>query len=228
MYITGIGFHTNCAQLLTAAYIWRTVRTVRLARARHAKLLSDGSARINLASLPNEVYQAIEDRIVELEYLLVGSREPFEFDDSCCLRAIDDMHDSEVYEEALLDFAMEQDYDIRHRQGWRAAISHYMTTGEYANFVQEALDNHENEGACAKARNNFYFCTAFRDGPPYQNLVLQELVRPFTIDSTTHFGLMHKIPLQVEHSEEAIEKFTDDHHLRLIRGTVSDRGRDYF
>jgi hypothetical protein len=64
---TGWGFHVSVQELAKAALIWKHLRTFRLVRARQAT----ETGVVNLASLPNEVIDIIEEDIASHAHDLV-------------------------------------------------------------------------------------------------------------------------------------------------------------
>lgn len=67
-----------------AAYVWRGIRPLRLVRRRHVQELANGSAPINFASLPTEVYQIVEDQVIATLLENNDNKEPFEFPPLAC------------------------------------------------------------------------------------------------------------------------------------------------
>jgi hypothetical protein len=99
----GWGFHVPLKTLAKAAYIWPHVQTFMLVRARHAAEL--GSANVvNLASLPQEVIEIIEDELVMHAYELVSVEEPFLLSSDLCVEFRDHFHSTEAFEVAFNTF----------------------------------------------------------------------------------------------------------------------------
>lgn len=89
MFISGWGFHSSWEPLVRAAYAWRGLRPLRLARLRHMHQLADGSSRVNLASLPAELFQIIEEDFIKALVEENDEQIPFVFPFSrCCYSAI--------------------------------------------------------------------------------------------------------------------------------------------
>lgn len=74
MYKTAWGFQTQLGSLARAAMVWSViVKPLRLARRRLAFQLHDYEERINLASLPQEIYETVELKAAqEYHNLLLG------------------------------------------------------------------------------------------------------------------------------------------------------------
>jgi hypothetical protein len=84
-HVSGWGiFPGHYHSIAMAAVIWRDgLKPLRLARLRHAARLADGLDRINLASLPYEVMEVLEDCTAEAVYQYSYGRPPFLPDTLC-------------------------------------------------------------------------------------------------------------------------------------------------
>jgi hypothetical protein len=97
---------------MMAALIWKNgLRTFRLVRAHEAKQLRDGLAKVNLASLPEELLSIIEDNISDTVRKDVARKTAF-LQHCECDAFQDELHDSDEMKEALDAFASPSDSDL--------------------------------------------------------------------------------------------------------------------
>jgi hypothetical protein len=99
----GWGFHVSLEALAKSAYVWQHLRAFRLVRARHAAELGTKNA-VNLASLPQEIIDIIEDELALSAYDLITAKEPFHFPCIDCDAFWDELHDSKQHNDALERF----------------------------------------------------------------------------------------------------------------------------
>jgi hypothetical protein len=110
MHTSGYGFHAQASSLMMAALIWENgLRTFRLVRNHEANRLRQGHAKVNLASLPEEILCIIEDQLASSLYEDLNPKMPFtERCDLECREFQDDFFNSSEYDEAYCVFEAEQ------------------------------------------------------------------------------------------------------------------------
>jgi hypothetical protein len=145
MHSSGYGFHAQASVLMMAALIWKNgLRTFRLVRSHEAKLLRQGIAKVNLASLPEEILRMIEDDLVAFTHTQVDYEFPFSSPCQC-----DDvwnlLHDSVELEITLDEFASALHLDPDHPDTYDA----FFGTPGFDTVFDIAMDRHlEGDAGC--------------------------------------------------------------------------------
>lgn len=151
MYISGWGFHTDWKSIVEAALIWRIIRHLRLVRVRHRSHIRTGLATVNLASLPAEIMEIVEDMVAWELQVGLSSREPFKFDlQECCSGALEDIDKWYPYEEALFVYAGQQSLDLFNYRQYQLARAQFETTSTARNLRETRLTIHHEEGTCTR------------------------------------------------------------------------------
>jgi beta-galactosidase/beta-glucuronidase len=159
----GWGFHVSLEALAKSAYVWQHLRAFRLVRARHAAELGTKNA-VNLASLPQEIIDIIEDELALSAYDLITAKEPFHFPCIDCDAFWDELHDSKQHNDALerfqasyirdnlpksidADEALDSDgelyYDLEEQ-----AFEAFSDTTEYDQLCEAFMPIHQFENGC--------------------------------------------------------------------------------
>jgi hypothetical protein len=130
-----------------AALVWNDgmLRTFRLTRIRHAAQLRNGQAKFNLASLPMELINMIEDDISLHAYNSLMEEEPFIFTcdyESACFK--DFFFNSDEYHHEVHDFAHEYNYPCH----TKSAANAYQTSLMYKELQSEMMEEHLGSGEC--------------------------------------------------------------------------------
>lgn len=155
MYTTSWGLHTTWSKLVETALVWKDVRPFRLARLRHATELEAGESHVNLASLPTEILNMIEDEIIKSARQRVSLQAPLFFDEDCCMESFVQW---EPYWEALDLWAVLNDYDPGDQDSYNAAVSAFGGTQEAESLTDEYWQFHLESGQClALARSSEFW-----------------------------------------------------------------------
>lgn len=129
--------------------IWRSVRALRLVRVRHQRDLALGHASTNLASLPEEILQIIEDMIVKAVQPEILATAPLYFElDDCCLDALADIFQWEPYDDAWSEYATAHNFNLGNEDDWTKALSEFRETAVAKQLESTCLDIHSEEDIC--------------------------------------------------------------------------------
>lgn len=153
MHLSGWGFDTSWRALAEAALIWRGFRPLRLIHIRHRKDLAMGLASVNLASLPKEIIQTIEEILVTSVQSTILEGEPFGFDlQQCCLQAR-----FEIYAGALCQYAVEHGFDLADEVQYVIAARDFENTSTAGDLRQISLTDHFLGDTCSKMQDEWDF-----------------------------------------------------------------------
>lgn len=171
MYTKGWGLLVDWKCFLEAAFTWQTLRGLRLSRKRHAAELQSGHARVNLASLPQEVMNTIEAYVMASTPKRVRSRAPFKFKSDCCQKAMEAFRDSDELWDAYEEFRDSEDRDV---SGYRfvKGFSKYLwqdfeISSEWEELETEWMADHRRSDCfIATSQHNFWtrFTTKEKQG----------------------------------------------------------------
>jgi hypothetical protein len=100
------------SSLMMAALLWQDgLRTLRLVRYHVAKRLQQGTANVNLASLPQEIFWMIEDELASSIHDSLSYDVPFMFECTCWEDIVNEFMESDEFDDAFDDFAMTNGLD---------------------------------------------------------------------------------------------------------------------
>jgi hypothetical protein len=136
----GWGFHVSLEALAKSAYVWQHLRPFRLVLQVARQAMEPAAKNIaNLASLPQEIIDIIEDDLTMHAHALVMAQEPFHFSCYDCDAFWDQFNDSKHYNDALALFQTSyiRDHSL---QAIDAGEENDLSEEMYDDLVQEAHD----------------------------------------------------------------------------------------